>query len=142
MSIWFTIIIDDLAYLLKNALSVLYNFYKVVTGVNRIKEMRLQHGMQQKDLAKVLNCTQTAVSRYENGTRDLDVATICTLCDVFGCTADYLIGRSARQDPELTPEEEQLLAAWTAATPEIRAIIDAALKPYKEEAAAGSPATA
>ena len=38
---------------------------------------------------------------------------------------------------ELGVREEELLLSWRRATPEIRAIIDAALAPYREEAAPG-----
>lgn len=101
--------------------------------MNRIKELRQQRGMKQADLARQLNVTHVSVSRYETGDRSLDAPTICALCDIFGCTADYLLGRSSRPAPALTEEEAQLLASYAAATPEIRAIVDHALAPYKEE---------
>ena len=106
--------------------------------MNRIRELRIAHGMTQAELAEKLKVFRTAVSKYEVGALDISSATICALCDVFGCTSDYLLCRSARRDPELTPEEEQLLAAWASATPEIRAIIDAALAPYKKTAVPSS----
>lgn len=95
--------------------------------------------MKQPDLSKKLSCTPMTVSRYERGEADPDVDTICRLCDIFGCTADYLLGRSDRQTPELTPEEEQLLAAWAAAPLEIRAIVETALAPYQEDTTASAP---
>lgn len=105
----------------------------------RIRELRLKQEKKQPELGALLNCTAMTVSRYERGEADPDVETICRLCDIFGCTADYLLGRSSRPDPGLTPEEEQLLAAWAAAPAEIRAIIDAALAPYKKDASASEP---
>lgn len=90
----------------------------------------------------MLRCTPVSVSRYETGERDPDVETICRLCDIFGCTADYLLGRSSRPNPELSPEEEQLLAAWAAAPNEIRAIIRTALGPYQEDADGAAAPTA
>lgn len=108
--------------------------------MNRIKELRLAQGMKQPDLASLLNCTAMTVSRYERGEADPDVTTICRLCDIFGCTADYLLGRSAVPTLELDPHEEAMLLAWRAAPPEIRAIIDTALGPYREDAAPGASA--
>lgn len=102
--------------------------------MNRIKELRIAQGMKQPDLASLLNCTAMTVSRYERGEADPDVTTICRLCDIFGCTADYLLGRSPVASPELDPQEEAMLLAWRAAPPEIRAIIDTALAPYREDA--------
>ena len=101
--------------------------------MNRIKELRMQHGLKQSDLARELHIARTAISKYENGQLDFGLNTICALCDIFGCTADYLLGRSSRPAPALTEAEAQLLAAYAAATPEIRAIVDHALTPYKEE---------
>lgn len=97
--------------------------------------------MTQDDLARQLNVTRVTVSRYETGDRGLDAPTIHALCDVFGCSADYLLGRSDLPSADLDPEEVALLLAWRAATPEIRGIVDHALEPYKKDAA-GSSATA
>lgn len=108
--------------------------------MNRLKDLRARKGISQSELGAILGVTANAISNYEVGIRGLDAETICRLCDVFGCTADYLLGRSARPDPALTPEEEQLLAAWTEAPAEIRAIVDTALAPYKKDAASSETA--
>lgn len=105
--------------------------------MNRIRDLRAQRGWTQDDLAARLNLKRQAVGHYETGQRDIDSATIHRLCDIFGCSADYLLGRSPLPSPELSPEEEELLLSWRRATPEIRAIIDAALGPYREDAAPG-----
>lgn len=140
MSIRFTIIPTDLAESLKNRSRSLYNLNKVVCKVNRIKDLRVSKGWTQDQLGEKVGCSGVAIGRYERALRDLDVATICRLCDIFGCTADYLLGCSPLQSPELSPEEEDLLLAWRAAPPEIRAIIDTALGPYREDAAPGASA--
>ena len=108
--------------------------------MNRIKDLRAARGWTQAELGELLSCSDVTVGRYEQEKRGLDVPTICRLCDVFGCTADYLLGRSSRPDPALSPEEEQLLAAYANATGEIRAIVDAALLPYKKDASASATA--
>jgi transcriptional regulator with XRE-family HTH domain len=101
--------------------------------MNRLKELRTEKGIKQAELADHLNVTRQAVSRYETGERDLGTDDIRRLCAYFGCSADYLLGFSSRQTPEISPEDGALLAAYHAATPEIRAIIDTALDPYKEK---------
>ena len=107
--------------------------------MNRLKELRIEHGIKQAALAKELRIAPQSVSRYENGDRDLDTETIRRLCEIFGVTADYLLGFSARREPEISPEDAELLSAYHAATPEIRTIVDTALAPYhqKKTAAAG-----
>ena len=110
--------------------------------MNRIRDLRISRGMKQEDLARELNVARTAISKYERCELDLSSATILRLCDIFGCTSDYLLGRSPVPSPDLSPEEEDLLLSWRRATPEIRAIIDAALAPYREEDAGASAPTA
>ena len=92
--------------------------------------------MTQPDLARQLSCTAMTVSRYERGEADPDVATICKLCDIFGCTADYLLGRSILPAADLTEDEAALLLAWRAAPENIQAGIRALLAPSSEEAVA------
>lgn len=107
--------------------------------MNRILDLRKAAGMKQMDLASRLNVTQQALSRYEKGERDIGTEEIRRLCGIFGCTADYLLGFSDFPTPAVSREDAELLAAWHAAPPEIRAIIDTALAPYQKEkdAAAG-----
>lgn len=59
--------------------------------MNRIRELRQARGWYQTDLAEKLKTAPNTISRYETGQRQLDPETICTLCDLFGCTSDYLI---------------------------------------------------
>ena len=101
--------------------------------MNRIKDLRTDQGWKQADLAARLGVRQQAVSKYEVGTLDLDTDTIRRLCEIFGCTADYLLGLSSRREPGISPEDAELLAAYHAAPAEIRAIIDTALAPYREK---------
>ena len=107
--------------------------------MNRLKDLRARKGISQSELGAILGVTANAISNYEVGIRGLDAETICRLCDVFGCTADYLLGRSARPDPALTPQEEQMLAAWAEAPPRDKGLIDAILAPYKKDASASEP---
>lgn len=104
--------------------------------MNRIRELRTARGWRQSDLAKELKTTRQSVARYETEERGLDVDTILALCDIFGCTADYLLGRSLLPTSDLTEEEAALLLAWRSAEPHIKDGIRALLRPYWEESAA------
>lgn len=107
--------------------------------MNRIKELRQAKNWRQEDLAARLNSKRQTVGHYETGERGLDVETILKLCDIFGCTADYLLGRSVLPSAELTEEEAGLLLAYRAADPNIREGIRALLAPYsKKEATSAS----
>ena len=89
--------------------------------------------MKQEDLANRLSVRRQTVSRYEIGQLDLDTDTIRRLCEIFGVSADYLLGISSRRSPEISPEDANLLAAYHAAPEEIRDIVDGALARYKGE---------
>jgi len=49
-----------------------------------IKELRLENGMTQEDLAKKLHTRKTVVSRMENYPSDMRLATLAKAADVFG----------------------------------------------------------
>jgi len=74
-------------YVPSDFMPIWYNFY-----MKRLKELREEKGLHQIELAKILNVTQTAISRYEKGERTPDIQTIKKLRDFFGVTTDYLLG--------------------------------------------------
>lgn len=101
--------------------------------MNRLKELREEAGWKQSDLADRLGVQQQAISKYERQIVDLDTGTIRRLCALFDCTADYLLGMSARRSAQLSDEDAALVAAYHAADDDARAIVDLALKPYFAE---------
>jgi len=108
--------------------------------MNRIRELREQRGWRQEDLAALMHTRYQTVGRYERGDRGIDAETICQLCDIFGCTADYLLGRSSSPAPVIAEKDAVVLGAYHAAPQEIRAIVDTALAPYRQEAIGSSTA--
>ena len=105
--------------------------------MNRIRDLRKEQNMTQDELAARLMRKPQAVSKYELEQLDLDTVTIRQLCAIFGCTSDYLLGISARRDPEISPKDAELLAAYHAAPANIREIVDTALREYMKKEAAG-----
>lgn len=108
--------------------------------MNRIRELRLSRDMKQSDLATILNCAPTAISKYELGQLDIGSAIICKLCEIFGCTADYLLGRSSLPTAELSEEESRLLQAYRRGDDRAKDMVKLALEPFVQEA--GSSETA
>lgn len=88
--------------------------------MNRIRELREAAGMYQDELGTLLNVGKGAISRYELGKRQLDPPTICALCDFFGCTADYLLGRSNNRLSAFSDDEAALIVAFREAEPNIQ----------------------
>ncbi|MBE6640795.1 MAG: helix-turn-helix transcriptional regulator [Ruminococcaceae bacterium] len=56
-----------------------------------LKEIRRQKGYSQLKVAMDLNMTREAISYYENGKRNPDLATLLILSKYFGRSIDYLI---------------------------------------------------
>jgi len=96
--------------------------------MNRIRDLRTSAGWRQADLAEKLHIKKNTVSRYETESLGLDTATIHALCDLFGCTADYLLGRSQVLQPALTDQQLRLLQAYEAADARDREYIDHLLR--------------
>lgn len=57
----------------------------------RLKEIRLNKGITQEDLAKELNVGQNTISLWERGLRSPRVDTLLKLSEFFGCTVDDLL---------------------------------------------------
>lgn len=98
--------------------------------MNRIKDLRKAMGWTQGQLGKRINASKSTVSEYESEKHQLDPALICALCDIFGCTADYLLGRSDAQLPAVTSEQAAVLRAYDRLPLEIRKAVDSLLAPY------------
>lgn len=97
--------------------------------MNRIRELRQARGWTQAQLGARVGMVKTTISGYEKGDHQIDPAMIFKLCDLFGCTADYLLGRSDSLLPAVSDEDAQLLAAYHAAPDHVRAAIDTLLLP-------------
>ena len=60
----------------------------------RIRDLREDKDLKQKDIAKILNCTQQTYSRYETGENTIDIRSLITLADYYNVSLDYIVGRS------------------------------------------------
>ena len=58
----------------------------------RIRELRVDADLTQQQMANMLNCSQTAYSKYELGQRDIPTRILIQLADFYGVTVDYLLG--------------------------------------------------
>ena len=60
----------------------------------RINELRTERRISQQTLAKAVGVSQKAIDYWERGINEPKASYIVILCDFFGVTADYLLGRS------------------------------------------------
>jgi transcriptional regulator with XRE-family HTH domain len=56
-----------------------------------LRQLRLDAGLRQEELAERLGVNQTWVSKYENGERRLDLVQLHRVCDALGTTAAALV---------------------------------------------------
>lgn len=70
-----------------------YRLNKVTIGLN-LKKIRLKNKLTQKELAKILNTTQSNISAYENGKTLILTAFIFSFARYFKVSLDYLTNRS------------------------------------------------
>jgi len=66
--------------------------YSVVC--EHIRELRIQRGMTQVDLAKRLGVSKSVISSYENGVHLPPYDILIRLSALFGVSCDYLLGVS------------------------------------------------
>lgn len=64
----------------------------------RLKELRKKRGISQLKLAMDLSMNQNSISRYENGAREADYATLIKFADYFHVSIDYLLERTDNPD--------------------------------------------
>lgn len=58
----------------------------------RIRELREDCDMTQKQVAKMLNCSQQVYSNYELGQRDIPTDILIKLSGIYNVSADYILG--------------------------------------------------
>ena len=78
--------------------------------LNRLKELRLEKGLLQSDIAKIIDKSERTVGFYETGERDMNTETLAILADFLNCSIDYLLGKSDIRNPEKQEEDPLGLA--------------------------------
>lgn len=64
----------------------------------RLKELRTQRHMLQKDVAQKLGIDRTTYAKYESGASEPNHETLLKLSELFDVSADYLLGRELSQN--------------------------------------------
>ncbi|HEM3523523.1 TPA: helix-turn-helix transcriptional regulator [Streptococcus suis] len=66
----------------------------------RLKQLRLEAGLTQKQMAEYLNTSQPAYQNWEKGIRNPGKESIEKLTNFFNVSSDYLLGNSDIRNPE------------------------------------------
>lgn len=67
--------------------------------MNRVKDLRIEKGIKQADLAQQLGVSQATLSNWERGIHDPANETLTRLANFFGCSVDYLLGTTTIRYP-------------------------------------------
>lgn len=69
------------------------NYYK------RIRELREDHDLTQRQIAAMLSMPQSQYFRYEQGYRDIPSDILIALADIYDTSTDYILGRTSCPAP-------------------------------------------
>ena len=70
--------------------------YEILKFEN-IRNLRLDNGYTQKQIAEILGISQNTYSQYEIGVLNYPVDVVIKLADFYGTTTDYLLGRTDKK---------------------------------------------
>ena len=62
--------------------------------IKRMRDLREDSDKTQQQIAEVLGTSQTMYARYERGANEMPIRHLVKLCNYYGVSADYLLGRS------------------------------------------------
>lgn len=65
----------------------------------RIRDLREDRDLKQRELAEYLMCDQSLYSKYERLERPLPLEMADRLADFYGVSVDYLLGRTDEKKP-------------------------------------------
>ena len=66
---------------------------------NRLRDLREDRDLKQKEIAKLLQIHQTTYSDYELGRLNIPIGVLHTLADYYCVSVDYLLGRTNTKAP-------------------------------------------
>ena len=74
----------------------------------RIRDLREDHDLRQRDIADYLRCSQVCYSNYEMGKRDIPTDGLIRLSAFYQVSVDYLLGLTARSTPYPPAKKDRL----------------------------------
>ncbi len=91
----------------------------------KIRELREEFQMTQKELAEKVSSAQRNVSNWENGVNEPDLDTVVKLCEIFHVGLEELFGFEA--DSAVSAADRELLSKIKKLTPSQTAALSAFL---------------
>ena len=64
---------------------------------HRLRDLREDKDLSQRQIAQILGMSQTGYSKYETGENDIPTAVLIKLADLYKTSTDYLLGRTDKK---------------------------------------------
>lgn len=65
----------------------------------RIRNLREDHDLKQRELGEILNCSQRVYSNYERGDLDIPTEILLKLSNYYNVSVDYILNNT--DNPEI-----------------------------------------
>lgn len=93
---------------------------------SRLKKLRLEKGISQRELAVLVGCSHQAIADCENNRNNGRFEILKKLCSIFNVSADYFIndGFPSNYPEEITSEEVQIILKYRALSDYYKSIFD------------------
>ena len=98
--------------------------------IQRLKEIRMEKNLSQKEIASYLQVSQQTYSDYEKGRTNPDISTLILMANILETSTDYLLGReddlgnivtqNETATPQLSESEQKLLENFRALPPDLK----------------------
>ena len=65
----------------------------------RLRDLREDHDLKQREVAEMLQTTQQVYSEYEKGIREIPLHRVITLAKYYGVSIEYIVGLTDVPEP-------------------------------------------
>lgn len=89
----------------------------------RLKKLRTQKGLSQRELAKIIGCSHQVIAVYEKSKHIKSIEVFQQLSDFFNVSIDYLINDIVTTE-ELTDKEKEILSRYRLTSDYYKSIIN------------------
>lgn len=83
----------------------------IPTFASRLKQLRLNKNLRQEQVANLIGVNKSAISTYENNTRQLSFEILVRLATLYRVSTDYLLGRTDSRSLDLSGLTDEEAAA-------------------------------
>lgn len=91
---------------------------------DRLRKLRDESGLSQKELTDRLNINRSTYARYETSSTQPDYDTLNKLADFFGVSTDYILGRTSLKNQQVYENAGITNEEYTNLTPYQKEVVD------------------